>query len=331
MSIQHFSALSNKRQQEFIKYPERFMVQEKIDGSNFKFKFDDAFPWATRKTKSGPVYTTPDEWGFDAWVTGFRAAHTFMIQCIEPMKHMNRALNQPFLPEGTMLESELLFADTPNTIIYDNEVSHVIVYDPVAWGSYTITDLVQLNDVPYTDDGYTILRTSKQYRFSLNLLKTKPTFLIDFESDEYRSYTAEETEAYFIKKLQHTVSEYSSDALTARVEGMVVKHKDDKWMFKFVDRDWFTETNKRNYKIRGDLFKSARGHKHSLMDSFWDDIKQGHKQSFAAKNALVQLDTMFEMYLKYDQQKEEAHVHKRNLMAFASIRAQLNDYASGTT
>jgi len=337
MGIPHFSALSDKRKKIFLANPEEFMVQEKIDGSNLKFKLDETFPWAMRKTVNGKVYTKPDDWGTDFWVTGFRAAHQAMIN----VRHM---LVKPYMPVspyngGEILDMELLFADSPNTIIYSKNNNTIVVFAPESDNSFVTCTDVTVNDVPYTIDGFEIKRMSKTYGFtviSLDQERADIELVTEIEPgaliDEARLLPLDTVGDFLVQELACGPSSFSSwnrehmSDPPARKEGLVYKH-DSGWMFKLVDKQWFTAQNTKNYEVRHWLFKSPRGHKNSVMDAFWVHIANGHSVDSAVTLALKKLDAAWNCYHPAMQDTQEPHIHIRNLEAFASIRHQLNQYA----
>ena len=98
-------------------------------------------------------------------------------------------------------------------------------------------------------------------------------------------------------------------------------------MFKLVDREWFTAQNTKNYLVRNKLFKSPRGYKQSVMDTFWACIAEGKPVSYAVDTATDKLDHTWQRYVDWDQATQEPHIHQRNLEAFASLRYQLRDYS----
>jgi hypothetical protein len=325
MSIPHFSSLSAKRKQFVFDHFDEFQVQEKIDGSYLKFKNDTGFYWATRKGSNSPIYKSPDEWGADFWVTGFRAAHTALIQSL-PAFHDNYFNWGPLYPSGVLLELEVVFADTPNTIFYSDK-NHLIIHTPVGQFAYALTQTVTLSDVPVTDDGYTIKRISKTYDFEITNLAYHDNITMLGSGLIKRGFinNVDELEQGLLHHVQTSLSVLSG-AGAARMEGLVFKHQDG-WMFKIVDKQWFTEANKQNYAFRNTLFKSPRGFRNSLMDRFYDMLAKGTDAKIAASEALKQLDVEHQLYMKWDHSRLEAFVHKRNLEALASIRAQLNNIA----
>jgi hypothetical protein len=330
MSIPHFSALSNKRKQIFLDHPGDFECQEKIDGSNLKFKLDETFPWAMRKTVNGVVYKSPDDWGTDFWVTGFRAAHTALIS----MRHL---LVKPYMMTspyngGEILDMELLFADSPNTIIYSKTVNNLVVFAPNPDNAFIASASISIDDVPFTTDGFTIRRETRNYEFnirSLDQYSMPQSVQIVKVLEQARQMPLDEVGDFLVARIASDTSSFSGSDLTypARIEGLVFKHVRDGWMFKLVDKLWFTAQNTKNYEVRHWLFKSPRRHKNSVMDSFWIQIENGHTVDSAASYALKRLDDKWSFYHPAMQDTQEPHIHLRNLEAFASIRYQLQEYA----
>ena len=324
MSISHFSDLSKKRQQIFIDNTEDFTVEEKIDGSNFRFKLDFEFPWACRKTSNGAVYHTPDDWGTDMWVTGFRVAHQLMSNSLAHFKdfvHIGE-----LYPFGSTLNTELLFVDSPNTLIYGTETSAIIIYEPYRDSSFCMHIPVQLDNVPYTIDGHDIKYEKKSYEFVvMNNRKAEP-LINDLQIAKTGiKFDAESIEEYLMKHwVQNYHSEYTMDRVQTRAEGLVFKHKDG-WCFKLVDREWFTKKNKENYVLRNTLFKSPRGVRSSFMDRFWNDVKSGSDAKTVATSYLNELDDILVDYWTNQYSKYDSHIHLANLRALASIRKQMND------
>lgn len=117
-----------------------------------------------------------------------------------------------------------------------------------------------------------------------------------------------------------------SKVLDTRIEGLVFRHSSG-WMFKLVDRNWFTAQNTKNYLVRNRLFKSPRGHKKSVMDTFWANVAEGKPLSYALDKTYEQLNSVWKQYVEVDNETQAEHIHKRNLEAFASIRHQLKEYA----
>jgi hypothetical protein len=320
MSIPHFSDLSKKRQQIFIENLNDFTVEEKIDGSNFRFKLDFEFPWACRKT-SNNVYHTPEDWGNDMWVTGFRAAHKLMTENMHHLKDF--AGIGEIYPFGSTLNSELLFVDSPNTLIYGKHTSSLIIYEPFRKESFCMCATVNLSDVPYTTDGYEIKHTGRSYEFAVMNTVLADDVLEDLKYDFEGPETAEAVHDFILKNyVQDYPSDYTNDGVFTPIEGLVFKHKDG-WMFKVVDRDWFTAKNKQNYILRNSLFKSPRGHRKSLMDLFWDEIKSGSDAKTVATKYLVKLDVILNEYWLNLYMKYEDHIHMANLRALASLRSEL--------
>jgi hypothetical protein len=330
MGIPHFSALSDKRKKVFLEHPEDFIYQEKVDGSNLKFKLDESFPWAMRKTVNGKVYTKPDDWGTDFWVTGFRAAHQAMIN-VRHMLVKPYMLGSPY-NGGEILDMELLFADSPNTIVYSEDHNTIVIFSPPGATSFVTGTYVTLNDVPSTTDGFTIQRSSKEYEFTIVSLDKNPVDELEIEEfsifDKARQMPLQWVGDFLVDKLANDTSSFSGVNLAtpARMEGLVFKHKDG-WMFKLVDKKWFTAQNTKNYEVRHWLFKSPRGHKNSVMDSFWAYRANGHSVDVAVTMALKRLDEKWGFYHPAMQGTQEPHIHLRNLESFASIRHQLYDYA----
>jgi hypothetical protein len=330
MGIPHFSALSDKRKRIFLEEPGEFTYQEKVDGSNLKFKLDRSFPWAMRKTTNGQVYTKPEDWGTDFWVTGFRASHQALIDVLPDLIDQNRSF--PIYNGGETLDMEMLFGDTPNTILYNDKVNHLVVFSPEPRNisKYFIGDAqVTLDDVPTTPDGFTIERVSKTYDFTITPLETEQGIAL-YDNNEYLFRKANELPLAYVSDL--LVSELTpvkssfATVLDTRIEGLVFRHSSG-WMFKLVDRNWFTAQNTKNYLVRNQLFKSPRGHKKSVMDTFWTNVAEGKPLSYALDKTSEQLDIVWKQYVDVDHETQAAHIHKRNLEAFASIRHQLNDYA----
>jgi hypothetical protein len=322
MGIPHFSALSEKRKNAFLANPSDFTFQEKIDGSNLKFKLDTAFPWAMRKTASGPVYKSPDEWGTDFWVTGFRASHAALIQSMH--KLITTLGDVQIYNGGELLEMEMLFSDTPNTILYDHQCNHLVVYSPEPGHGFIDFTTVTLDNVPVTTDGFTIERTTKTYEFVIQSLDTDHV-LMDIETDIYKlveQYPKDEMPSHLVHYFSGPKSKSLISSNSVRPEGYVFRHKTEGWMFKLVDREWFTAQNTKNYLIRNKLFKSPRGHKQSVMDTFWANIAEGKPVSYAVDKATEKLEAAWGHY----QATQEPHIHQRNLEAFASIRYQLRNY-----
>jgi hypothetical protein len=326
MGIPHFSALSDRRKKIALDHIEDFQVQEKLDGSYLKIKNDEAFPWAVRKGgKNAPIYTCPDEWGTDFWTRGFRASHAAFIEALPRINYPHWNYPDAFYPPGVMLEMEMLFSDTPNTIDY-GPINRLIIHTPVALAAYHFSTSIELDDVPYTDDGYTIKRTRKRYEYDITNLDFLDGMIPHLKGEMNMGYitTVDDLEHEILHMVQTNCSNFSPGHFM-RMEGMIFKHKDG-WMFKVVDRNWFTEQNKKNYAFRNGLFRSPKGIKNSLMDRFYAAAANGDPK-VAAWNSLKELDVEFKLYHDWDRHNYQPNTHLRNLESLASLRAQLNDIA----
>jgi hypothetical protein len=322
MSIPHFSDLSKKRQQIFINNLDDFTVEEKLDGSNFRFKLDYEFPWACRKTSS-KVYHTPEDWGTDMWVTGFRAAHKVMTDNMDHFKNFARA--GELYPFGSTLNSELLFVDSPNTLVYGKYTSSLVIYEPQNESEFCMFASVQLSDVPFTVDGCEIKYSTKSYEFAIMNNPASKDVISSLKTIDpfFEPLTAEFVNDYILENfVRDYPSDFTNDGLYTPIEGLVFKHKDG-WMFKVVDREWFTAKNKENYIFRNGLFKSPRGYRKSFMDCFWNDIEAGSDAKSLASKYLVKLDVILNEYWLNMYQNYEQHIHEANLRALASIRKEM--------
>ena len=152
-----------------LKRLEEFEVTEKVDGANLWMGLDmeDNF-YTSRGKKEGGQFYSQDDWGSDFKDTGFKSAHA-------ALEHKAKDMKDSGLNPGDIIEVEVLFGDKPNAIPYwPNQIIFLrrIEGDPDIEG---IADAlegkrseVQVNNVPFTNDGESIEREDQNHSWSFS-------------------------------------------------------------------------------------------------------------------------------------------------------------------
>lgn len=308
MSIKHFRDLSAKRKRIFFDHPEDFIVQEKVDGSQFIFGLTDGKLWTARKTTAEKFYK-PEDWPEQMWAQNFRVAHTALYN-----RNMIDRLRSR-VGENFEAHCELLSSRFPNTIIYDSTTSYMVVYN-MEFPAITTTGEYDLRT---STNGKDIVAELHKFQFHIRSLGSYPLRI-----HELARLTSQAPEDEQYDTMLNFLSPHFSEFGFTRPEGFVFKHKDG-WMFKAVNIEKFTRLNQANYEFRKKLFKTPGQRTDSLMDVYTRDINSGMEHQEAAAKALRALDAIRELYFNNDVTTAVSHVHVRNVEAMASLYEQLGE------
>lgn len=325
MSIPHFSALSSKRRNEVISNPERFSIQEKIDGTNFTIGAHDGNIWVGRKNGKEKYFAVSD-WPVMFWTTQFRHAHTAA----------NNMKDELLASYGNdfITHCELLTDSWPNTITYfqneNNLPLHcqgaIVVYDVEVSSKMgaikSATDSV-LRDVPHTNDG----ATTEFYESQTTSWLITPLDNIDAtQAIEVLREAAniadvdEQNEMLLERLIRSQVSQFGAPT----IEGLVFKHIEQGWSFKLVDRIAFTQLNTSNYETRRKMFRTPGRKTNSISDVYDRNILSGMNEREAKAIAFQSTSTLLQQYMA-DPTSKSLHSHTRNLESFASLHKQFQE------
>lgn len=175
--IKHIEDLEIREFINNIRNVHKFIITEKIDGANLRFGLsEDGKFFTTRKTESSKKHYDSESWGIKFWTTGFRSAHKALEKIAPELIHKH------LLEPGDIYEVEILFGKLPNTVPYRGEVNEIILLRPIKGNEEKFKNLidflkgkkisVNVDNVPYTEDGKTINYKSETHTWSFN---TTPT------------------------------------------------------------------------------------------------------------------------------------------------------------
>lgn len=263
--IKHIEDLSIREFINNIRNIHKFIITEKIDGANLRFGLDDNGRFFTsRKTDSSKKYYSSESWGIKFWTTGFRSAHLALE------KIMPEIIHEHLLEPGDIYEVEILFGKLPNTVPYRGEVNEIILLRPIKGNEEKFEKLVNflkgkkvsvnVDNVPYTDDGKTIDYRSETHTWSFNVT---PTVNLPNQEELLRDLESE------LKKIEDYLYQDSgiSDLKNYEVLSLPLNKRPEK----IRKEDW--EKVKETIKIKKDEIYNKLSHnkliiKNILLDNF---------------------------------------------------------------
>lgn len=165
--ITHLEDLAISSFLKAVKFGNQMIVTEKLDGANLAFGIDEHGEFfSSREAKGGKRFYSVDDYGNKFWEVGFKAAHLALEKVIPKIK-MSGAMRP-----GDIVNCEILFGAMPNTVPYSGDANQIVFLHALA-GSPNIEALhklldgkkvtVALKDVPYTEDGKTVLYKPQSY------------------------------------------------------------------------------------------------------------------------------------------------------------------------
>ena len=154
---------------DILKRLEEFEITEKVDGANLWMGLDvEGNFYTSRGKKEGGEFYNQNDWGNAFKDTGFKSAHAALERKVPEMKKAG-------LSAGDVVEVEVLFGDKPNTIPYwPNQIIFLrrIQGDPDIEGIANALEgkrsEVQVNNVPFTNDGEIIEREDQNHSWSFS-------------------------------------------------------------------------------------------------------------------------------------------------------------------
>lgn len=307
MSILHFNKQSLKRQQLFLSNPEEFTCQEKIDGTNFAIDIDDGIVSIEHGRYS---ILELSGWDNNFWTANYREAHSLIVQIKDQLIAA--------YGRNASIRSEILSVNYPNTLQYDNDINRIVIFKPLDV-HFETDGVVDQFTYPATKDGVT---TTYNTRTSTWKVSTLPTIA----QTEWIDFVRNLTDNHYEEMLNHMVRNRRSMFGDTNVEGLVFTHRDG-WMFKIVDREFFTARNTNNQALRRKLFRSSYMRDMTVMDIHTIDSRTDRVT--ASYTALQSINRLFDEYMADTTKTLDAWVHSRNLEAVASLRNQLNGIIHG--
>lgn len=307
MSILHFNKQSLKRQQLFLEHPEEFTCQEKIDGTNFAIDIDDGVVSIVHGR-----YSILDLSGWDNnfWTANYREAHT-LVKLIKDQLISSYGRN-------ASIRSEILSVNYPNTLQYNQDINRVVIFKPLDV-DFEAEGVVENFTYPTTPDGITTIQKTRTSTWKVSTLPSIPqTEWVDFVRDL--------KENHYEAMLNTLVRDRQSMFGDTKVEGLVFTHETG-WMFKIVDRNFFTMRNTNNQALRRKLFRSSYMRDMTVMDIHTRD--SAVDRVAASYTALHSIEQIFDEYMAEPNRELDPWVHARNLESVASLRNQLNGIING--
>ncbi len=272
-NIKHFEDLSFDEISFFIKHHGKFSLSEKIDGSNLCFGFDKTGNFFTsRELKGGKRYYSESDYPKQFWTTPFRFAHCALERISGDLLKK--------IGKDSLIEIEVLYGKTPNTINYNLERNRIVVLKTIS-GISELKNIsykcinVTLKDIPNTKYGYDFIleEKSSDWDISVNPLEKvvlkNPSLISDHsfivEKESLTKITKNNKEDILLKrKLTSeaklnikfdiinsliTKNSHLNDKVLA--EGFVISNGDI--VFKLVDKEAFTAANAENHKLQKEI------------------------------------------------------------------------------
>lgn len=164
-----------------VKNLNSYEITEKVDGAALQFGMDDNGFFTSREGKGAKPedrFYDYNQWGTAFKDTGFRSAHKALEKLIAPIYKKTNLLEK-----GANYAVEVLFGKLPNAIPYSDEINQIIILgksgtDDVADEDYKKLEkvnkllankeaLVDIENVPYTEDGISIKRRSEKHNWTV--------------------------------------------------------------------------------------------------------------------------------------------------------------------
>lgn len=288
MSLRHLEDLPITDFIDCLTNIDKFVMSEKIDGSELCFGFDENNKFFTsREYKSGKRYYNDSDWPKLFWTTGFRSAHNYL----KDFAHVFHNYIKP----GQLIEVEVLFGNLPNTVDYDLEGINRIVFLRGINCNIDFTELhkelgyrpkhLWLKDVPVTHDAWTIETDICQLHSwqiaTIPATKAKELSLkVKCMLDGLKYYTSGDILSVaqtritnknreYILSIRGTIQTYkdqiknqlieelvtsakskfsSAFSQTSWIEGYVFRNIETGFQFKLVDKNKFTKINKEKHE-----------------------------------------------------------------------------------
>lgn len=129
-AIQYLEDIDASRFLEVLKSLKSKVITEKMDGTSFKFGFDNNGKFFTTRSGKGnadKIFYKAADWGISAASNGFKAAHL-------AIKEHQSDLKEVMLP-GEAVDIEILYGRQPNTVVYGLDGTNYIMLIKMAEGT----------------------------------------------------------------------------------------------------------------------------------------------------------------------------------------------------
>lgn len=164
--IQHIEDLHISEFLSVVSSLDKYIITEKIDGSNIHFGLDYSGFYTSREDKGGSRIYNAHDYPVAFNTTYLRAAHLALSQKLDKLKEHG-------LSFGHRVEAEVLFGKLPNVIRYTDDLNHIVMLrtlegnlDVHSLQNELLNETVTITlETPYSLDGKKMLTDEKDYRF----------------------------------------------------------------------------------------------------------------------------------------------------------------------
>lgn len=256
--IKHVDELNNDEFESFVEQlknggiKKKFEITEKIDGQNLSFGLDEFGKMYTKTKNSEPNYQS-FEYKKIPYLEGFKELHNDLSKNKDILEGIQNHIEKELDDKNFYIQifSELLYYDRTNLIKY-KEGKKVYFIEVVLIDSNTPDnqDVLDSNTIN-TDSNIVDYIIKKLNRIENWEFKKLPVIDVNNDIDVELNYSGQltnEDKCNWKKKIIYQILNRDDNK-----EGLVFRNKDTNKRYKLVDKDRFSEQNKKSQKTASDI------------------------------------------------------------------------------